>query len=261
MEKITIGPLHCDLLRTDEFWDICRRWLASDSFHHIVTLNPEMIMAAQTDNAFFEALKKADLKVADGAGIIWARWYMRSSFWPLLPSLISFMWRDVERITGVDIVIHLAQLAQEAGLPLYLLGGAPPDVARTAEILRRRFPRLQVFKAHDHTFDIEGPTDIIEDIRQRQAAIVLVAYGASRQAQWIEYWRGQLPSVRIAVGVGGAFAILGESLPRAPLWLRQHNLEWLWRLLLEPQRLPRIWQATVRFPLYIRALRQKSLAH
>jgi N-acetylglucosaminyldiphosphoundecaprenol N-acetyl-beta-D-mannosaminyltransferase len=83
-----------------------------------------------------------------------------------------------------------------------------------------------------------------------------VAYGAPKQTIWIEQQRGTLSSVRIAVGVGGAFAMLSENLPRAPRLLRQANLEWLWRLYLEPGRLPRIVQATVQFPL--RMHQQKS---
>ncbi len=216
-------------------------------------------MAAQKDESFLLRLNQADIRVADGTGIIWAQWYVRSAFWPLWPSLIAFMWRDTERITGMDSMIQLARLAHEAKLSLYLLGGTPTQVSRTAAALRQRWPGLTVFVGPDHRFAMGGPAEVITDIQTKQPALLFVAYGASKQTRWIEEWRSQLPSVRIAVGVGGAFAMMSESRPRAPRFLRKHNLEWLWRLLLEPERLPRIWQATVRFPLFIRSLRLKEL--
>lgn len=254
-ETMQIGQVTCDFMRLEDFLHTCRVWLKSSDFHHVVTLNPEMVVEAQTDDKFREAMAKADLRVPDGAGLIWAQWYVRSQFWSLFSSLVAFSFRQAERITGVDTVTALAQAAVHDGVGVYLLGGTVHQVTKTATKLKGMFPTLRIHTSADHAFDVNGPIAILQDIQQAKPAILFVAYGAPKQTIWIEKHRADLPSVRIAVGVGGAFAILSEERPRAPKFFRQLNVEWLWRLFLEPSRLPRIWRATVDFPMLVK--RQK----
>jgi N-acetylglucosaminyldiphosphoundecaprenol N-acetyl-beta-D-mannosaminyltransferase len=251
IETAQLGRVSGNFLTQEEFLQLCTDWLTSDQFHHIVTLNPEMVMEADKNDDFRTAVSKAEIRVPDGAGLIWARWYLRSAFWPLLPSLAGFMFHNVERITGVDAVMELASLCEQMGVSIYLLGGTVPQNSKAAHMLRRRFPTLALHSAPTHAFALQGPKTILEHIQKTRPAVLLVAYGSPKQTLWIEHNRRYLPSVKIAVGVGGAFAILSEERRRAPRMLRQFNLEWLWRLILEPRRLPRIWQATVRFPLRI----------
>lgn len=259
VENLKLGSVTCDFMRFETFSRLCTRWLtqaAPVQLHHVITLNPEMVMTAERDITFRTAVNAADVRVPDGSGLIWAQWYIRSQFWSLIPSLVAFSFRQVERITGVETVWLLARLCARHQLPLYLLGGTQKQVQRTAHLLQRRLPQLTVFTSHDHPYDHSGPAEVLKDIHDKQPAVLLVAYGAHKQTIWIQQHRQNLPSVRIAVGVGGAFAILSEDTPRAPRWLQRLNLEWLWRLLLEPSRLPRIWQATIKFPLLI--ARQKA---
>lgn len=255
-EAVPLGRTSCHFLTRDDYLNQCRAWLQSDHVHHIVTLNPEMVMLAEHDDAFAAALNQAELRVPDGAGLIWARWYIRSAFWSLWPSLIAFPFIDAERITGVDTVLRIARLCAEQQQTLYLLGGTSPQRTRTAEVLRRQFPALTVVTSPDHHYEPDGPGSIIEHINQHHPAVLLVAYGAPKQTLWIERHRHQLPHVKIASGVGGAFAMLSEERPRAPYVFQRFNLEWLWRLILEPSRFGRIWQATVRFPLLIHRYKQ-----
>jgi N-acetylglucosaminyldiphosphoundecaprenol N-acetyl-beta-D-mannosaminyltransferase len=252
IDTLHLGSVSCQFLPLKEFEEQCQTWLATNTLHHVVTLNPEMVLRAEHDPEFRAAVEAADIRVPDGAGLIWARWFIRSQFWSLLPSLIAFPFIAAERITGVDTVRLLARLCSEQKRGLYLLGGTPEQVTRTAKRLRQEFPSLNVQTSPPHRRDLAGPPEIVAEINHQAPAVLLVAYGAPAQTLWIERQRSELPSVRIAVGVGGAFGILSEDRPRAPLFIRRLNMEWLWRLLLEPTRLPRIWQATVRFPWLIR---------
>lgn len=251
-EQVLIGNVPCDFLSRQEFELLCSEWLADNHFHHVVTLNPEMIMQATHDHAFLTALKTADIRIPDGAGLIWARWFLRSPAWSLWGSLLSFFFVNAERVTGVDTIMFLAKFCATHALPMYLLGGTPGSLLASTQFLQRTWPDLVIFTSRSHEFSLTGPADIVKDIEQKAPAVLLVAYGAPKQSVWIEKYRHQLPSVRIAVGVGGAFAILGEELPRAPRWLRQINLEWLWRLYLEPSRASRIWTAVIQFPRLVK---------
>lgn len=252
LESVRLGRVRCDFMSMEDFVGICNKWLTTSFFHHVVTLNPEMVMAAEQNEKFSRAVEKADLRVPDGAGLVWARWYLRSQYWPLWPSLLAFLWQTVERVTGVDAVEELARLCHEQKKSIYLLGSTEEEVGKTAQLLLKRFPGLKIATAPEHEYSLQGPKHIVEDIRRNSPAVLLVAYGALKQTVWIENMRERLTGVNIVVGVGGTFAILSESLPRAPYFLRRLNLEWLWRLYLEPRRICRIWQAIVKFPLLIR---------
>ncbi len=251
-ENVCLGRVCCEFMSMEYFVDVCRKWLITDSFHHVVTLNPEMIMLAEQNKRFYQAMKKADLRVPDGAGLVWARWYLRSEHCPLWPSLLAFLFQTVERVTGVDAVESLAHLCHEHKKSMYLLGGAKQQAEKTAQLLLKRFPGLKIAISPAHKYNLLEQKHLIEDIRRNNPAVLLVAYGAPKQTIWIEHMKGELTEVSIVVGVGGAFAMLSESLPRASSFLRRTNLEWLWRLYLEPVRIRRIWQATVKFPLLMR---------
>lgn len=251
-DPVIVGGVKCDFLKLDDFREIARRWLGEDRFHHIVTLNPEMIMLAQNDREFKEALEAADLRVPDGAGIIWARWYLRSKYWSLWPSLAAFAWQPVERISGVDMVEDLAKLSARAGRPLFLTGGRPGAGDATKSKLIKRLPDLEIIVRPEINFEVGGPADLVAEINSIKPGVLLAAFGAPKQTIWLESLREKLRGVSIAAGVGGAFEILSEDLPRAPQALRQYNMEWLWRLYLQPARLPRIWQAIFKYPNLIR---------
>lgn len=238
IDRLPLGSVACDFLTRLAFWTLVEKWLNSNHFHHVVTLNPEMVVQAETDLQFRQAVAGATLRIPDGSGLVWAQWYIRSEFWALLPSLFAFSFRHVERIPGVEVVYMLASACAERGLPLYLLGATTKQIEGTTKRLQKKFPNLTIFASDSDS----------QDIQRRQPAVLLVAYGAPKQTIWIEQHRQDFPSVRVAVGVGGAFAILSEERPRAPRWMRRLNIEWLWRLALEPARFPRIWRAVVEFP-------------
>lgn len=261
IDRLVLGRVTCDFLTRQAFWTLVEKWLNSNHFHHVVTLNPEMVVQAETDTQFREAVQKATLRIPDGAGLVWAQWYIRSEFWALLPSLFAFSFRHVERIQGVEAVEQVARLCVERKLSLYLLGGTAAQVNGTAEKLRAQFPGIAIATSPDHAFDLGGPPEIIRDIQEKKPAVLLAAYGAPKQTVWIERHRQDFPSVKAAIGVGGAFAILSEERPRAPRFLRRLNMEWLWRLLLEPTRFPRIWRAVVTFPSLVRRQKIQTYSH
>ena len=251
IESLLVGKVRCDYIRPSDFVDLCAQWIKGGTFKHVVTLNPEMVMQAEKYPDFTEALAKADIRVPDGAGLIWARWFLRSNFWSLWPSLFAFPFIESERVTGVDSIMEIARLCEQTQQVIFLLGGTEWQANKTAALLRRKFPRLEVKSLGGHVYDIDGPADIIKSINEAQPAALLVAYGSPKQTLWIERHRRDLPSVKIAIGVGGAFAILSEQRRRAPHWIRRMNAEWLWRLWLEPTRFQRIFKATVSFPILV----------
>jgi N-acetylglucosaminyldiphosphoundecaprenol N-acetyl-beta-D-mannosaminyltransferase len=255
VERLKIGLVDCDFMERAEFLDLCQAWLQTSSWHHVVTLNAEMVALAEKDAAFRTAVAAATLRVPEG-GPLWARSYLQSKEQCMWRSLWLFMKRPANRLTGVDMVWDVAKLAADTGQAVYLLGGTVAQNTAAAQALRTAHPALKVTTSAAHDFTTDGPPAILANIQDKQPAILLVAYGAPKQTIWLEKHKEALPSVKIAVGVGGALAMIAGDLPRAPGWFRHRNIEWLWRLWLEPHRIGRIWRAVVVFPHIIK--RQKA---
>lgn len=234
-----------DLCGLHEAIEISRRFLISQKQNKVYTPNPEMIVKAGKDNFFIDVLNRSDLNLCDGFGLHLAS--------------------GAPRVTGVDYMIELSRIASEQGISVYLLGSGFSDVAaKTAVGLKKILPNLQIAGFHpgseiselsDNNFalSVNGILNkkIIEDVNASQAKILFVAFGMGKQEKWIDEFLPQMPSVKIAVGVGGAFDFISGTIKRAPLFLREIGLEWLYRLVRQPARIMRIISATIIFSFIV----------
>ena len=184
------------------------------SLFHIVTLNPEYVVAARDSEEFHEAIARADCSIADGVGVVLAARLLTG--------------QQLRRTTGVELASRILDGPTEESVRVFLLG-APGSVAA----LQGRHPTRVVGRWGSGS---AGPVDDIESIeriREREATVVLVGYGAPGQVLWIERNRQALAvsGVRVAIGVGGALDYLAEEVPRAPRIVRSAGLEWAYRLM------------------------------
>ncbi len=212
---------------------LVRQFMAADRLHQIATTNPEFVMTAQTDDEFRQVLQTADLCIPDGIGLIWASHWLKRP----LP----------ERVAGSELAYHLAKLCANEGWRLFLLGAAPGVAAEAAAVFQSRYPGLIIAGTYTGT---PAPTEnetIVNLINQSQAQMLFVAYGAPKQDKWIGRNRHNLPTVRVAIGVGGTFDFVTGRSVRAPRWVQQLGLEWLHRLLREPWR----WRRMLALPRFV----------
>ena len=238
----TILGVQIDQLTFDQIRQKLEQFLGSGMAHHIVTANPEMLVAAHRNPVFQNILRRADLVVADGVGILWAA---KTVYGESIP----------ERITGNDLLALLIDLANAHDLNVYFIGGETDQAERAAQAVRGQHPRLQIRARQGGamTKDVIWHIDpsVIEDIKAQAPDILVVALGHEKQETWIHDFLPELPSVRAAIGVGGAFAFLSGDVPRAPRWMQRAGLEWLWRLMQEPSRFGRIFTAVIVFPVLV----------
>lgn len=239
-QQVNILGVHVDCvdfaltLELIDAWVMQRRAAGRSGLpcRQICTVNPEFLVDAWRDPAFTATLARADLRVPDGAGVLWAA---RRMGHPLR-----------ERVTGSDGIEYICERAAQRRWRVYFLGAAPGVAERTAAILTARYPGLQVAGCYAGSpADAEWP-----EIRQRLHAampdILFVAYGHPRQDIWIDRHRHELPAA-VAIGVGGAFDFVAGVVPRAPVWMRRNNLEWLHRLITQPWR----WRRMLKLPIFV----------
>ena len=221
----------------------CERSLASGAAAEaiqIVTLNPEMVMRARRDPEFKEAVMAAGLVLADGAGISWASRRLGSP----LP----------ERIPGGHLLVELCELGARRGWSVYLLGAAPGVAEMAGARLQALIPGLLIAGCTSGTrLESEAETTAAA-IRASGARILAVAFGVPHQDLWL---KRHLPATGCAVGmgVGGSLDYLSGRVRRAPGWLRRLGLEWAFRLLRQPWRLPRMLLGAPFFLLVWRSAR------
>lgn len=217
-----------------------KEFLLSNTSHKIFTPNPEMLVDAQRDSNFKAVLNDSDLNLCDGFGL-WLATGQRA-----------------ERMTGVDFMLDLCALAEREGKSIYLIGsGSDEVVKKTAQVLQNKFPLLKItgynkghklqVTSYNLQFDSDENENVLYDIITKAPDILFVAFGHGKQEKWIAQNLRDLPSVKIAVGVGGAFDFISGYVRRAPKWMRRIGLEWVWRLMREPRRIGRIWKATIKF--------------
>lgn len=246
MKKNLLG-IKIDSLTQEEAKEKIRHFLQEPKNHLIFTPNPEMIVLAQKDTKFKYILNQADLSLPDGVGLI---------------LLSPFLGQSIrQRIPGVDFLKEICQIAEQMNKKVYLIGGEYGIAKKAAEKLKFLFPKLQIVgaeegpsiqeKGEEIVYDKLENQKLIQRINQSKAQIIFVAFGQNKQEKWIYENIKMLPGVTLAMGVGGAFDFLAQKVPRAPVFWRKIGFEWLWRLIQEPKRYKRIFNAVIVFPYLV----------
>ncbi|MFA5128619.1 MAG: WecB/TagA/CpsF family glycosyltransferase [Patescibacteria group bacterium] len=232
--KVNILGVQIDNLNKADVLDKVEKFLSDDRQHYIVTPNPEIVVAAQSDKEFLGIINRADLAVPDGVGLIFASRYLKRP----LP----------EKIHGVDLMVDLCRLAEQKNYSIYLLGGGEGIAKRAAEKLKEKFPGLRMAGAESGGIITDQKLTVNNQvINFAKPDILFVAFGAGKQEKWIAKNLENISSIKIAMGVGGAFDFIAGKIKRAPKWMRKIGLEWLWRLFMQPWRWKRILTATIKF--------------
>lgn len=204
--------------------------MAAQGFHYVVTPNPELVNIARTDTAYRTVLAGADLTLPDGIGILYAA---------------RLLGRPLRaRVPGIDFAWSLMERLQAEGRRLFLLGAKPGVAQQAADRLSARFPGLVICGTHHGYFTDDA--SVIEAIRASGADVVFVCLGAPRQELWMARC-GPETGAHLMVGLGGALDVFAGVVKRAPEVWQRLGLEWLYRLLRQPERIGRM----AKLPLFL----------
>lgn len=246
---IMILGVRVDKISLSELRTRCVAWLSQEESAkqcvRVVTVNPEFVIEAQKNTWFREVLNTADCSIADGIGLFFASW------------LLYGLRNRLFRVTGVEFTWLLAELCSQLDKKIYLLGGGPGVAQKAADVLREKYPALHIVGAQEGIPRIvtQGSTLFQEDLCRRitdtAPDVLLVAFGAPKQDIWIAKHVSLLPTVKIAVGVGGTFDYIAGIVPYAPQWIRNIGFEWTYRLMTQPHRWRRIITAVIVFPVAV----------
>ncbi|WP_017651779.1 WecB/TagA/CpsF family glycosyltransferase [Fortiea contorta] len=189
---------------------------------YICTVNVAILMMMRSHPQLQNFVSKAALIVADGQPLIWTSKFLPSS----LP----------ERVTGIDLIDAIAQRAEQEGLGIYIMGATAQVISAAVAKMQSKYPQLKICGFDDGYFKENQAPQRAQAIAQSGAQILFVGMGVPRQETFLEKNWEKL-GVNLAIGVGGSFDVYSGLRKRAPLWVQETGLEWLYRLIQEPQRL------------------------
>ena len=265
-KKIKIADIPFDPVTYGQAIERVSDLIKKDKKVYITTPNPEMVLEADRNKEFEDILKNSSLSIPDGIGILWASYYLSLplpknkliQYLQFIKSLFAILFTPKKirkvlpaRVTGTDLFERMIDESQKHKWRVFLLGAKPGVAHKAINSLLKKYPKAIFAGSHSGSPSLNEENEICEIINISKPDILFVAYGSPAQELWIKRNLSGLHTVKVAVGIGGAFDFAAGEVKRAPVILQKIGLEWLWRLIQEPKRKTRIKNATLIFIKYI----------
>lgn len=236
--KIDVMGLQFDNVTMDEALERAKQILAGDRAAYVVTPNAEIAYEAMHNEDLRQLVNDADLVLPDGAGVVLASKILKT---PLK-----------QKVAGVDFADNLLGVLAQTGGSVYLLGSKPGIAELAAEKMLAKHPGLTIAGMADGYFKEEGP--VVEKINAVKPDVLFVCLGAPKQEKFMASHQQEL-QVKLMAGLGGSLDSFAGTVKRAPRWMINLSLEWLYRLIKEPKRFKRM----LRLPKFLWAVCLKRI--
>lgn len=187
-----------------------------------VVINASKVNLMEDDPELREIVNECPLINADGASIVMAAKRLGV---PLR-----------ERVTGIDLFLRLVERAQERGWGIYLFGAREEVVQRVRAIFEEAFPGVRVVGCRNGYFTDADEPGIVADMAASGADLMFVAFSSPKKEYWVHRHLDEI-GIPFVMGVGGSFDVVAGVTDRAPKWMQDHGMEWLYRFAQEPRRL------------------------
>lgn len=206
----------------------------------ITTPNPEILLQAQKDEILKKSLNRSSIAVPDGIGLLWGA--KRANF-PL----------KLNRIPGRVLLNDLILLANRKKYKIFLLGADEKTNEKAVKKLQKQYPKLKIAGTGKIKINSHGKgkdEQAIKMINEFKPHMLFVALGAPKQEKWIVNNMSKV-NAGLFMTVGGSIDTVAGTKALPPLFISKAGLEWLWRLVTQPSRVGRVFNAVVKFPLYV----------
>ncbi len=230
--EVEVVGIKIDNVNMDEAAALMEVFLETDRCSKVFTPNSEILLTAVKDREFESVLNSGHLVVPDGIGVVIASRFYGTPV--------------KERVAGFDLMMRLMDIADSRGKSVYLLGGREGVAEEAAIKLTESYGNLKIAGTRNGYFEEDSENDIVNEINNSKADILLAALGAPKQEKFI-YKHSDNLKVKIAMGVGGSLDVLAGKVKRAPEFYQKAGLEWFYRLVKEPRRIIRV----LRIPKFI----------
>lgn len=226
MARMRLMNIEIDNLTMDETLDAIDSLIKEDNCSYVVTPNVDHIVQLEKDEELKRVYENASLILTDGKPLIWiSNWYKT----PIK-----------EKISGSDLFPRVCDLAAKKGYTMYLLGAAEGVADKAAKNLMNKYKGLNIVGTYSPPFGFEKDKlelkKIERQIQEVHPDILIVGLGCPKQEKYMYHHCKEL-DVPISFGLGASIDFEAGNIKRAPRWMSEHGLEWLYRITQDPKRL------------------------
>ncbi|MCH7515078.1 MAG: WecB/TagA/CpsF family glycosyltransferase [Bacteroidetes bacterium] len=186
-------------------------------------INANKVVLMEKDGELHKNVIEADIINADGQAVVWVSRLLKTP----LP----------ERVPGIDLMEQLLDLAHQKGYTTYFLGATQDVVEKVVEFYSKRHSEKIIAGFRNGYFTPEEQSQIAIEINNSGCSILFVAIPSPKKENFINQYRNLMSNVNLLMGVGGSFDVITGKVKRAPKWMQDNGLEWLFRLLQEPRKM------------------------
>lgn len=226
MEKIQFLNTSVNNCSMGECLNEIEGMIQSDKKAYIVAVNVDVIMKIEEDNLLKEITDKADIVLVDGKPLIWIA---KKHKLPI-----------TEKISGSDMVPLLCERAKDKGYSIFILGGKDGVANKAKKNLEDKLPGIKIVGTYSPPFGFEKSQEETDKINalitEANPDILLACLGCPKQEKFI-YANIDRYSAKVSICAGATVDFLAGNIKRAPKWMSNHGLEWLYRFFKEPKRL------------------------
>lgn len=223
MERISILKTYIDNLSMVETVELVKNNIKKNERIQHVVVNAGKIVSMQTDEELRESVNNSDLINADGQAVVWASRFLKK---PLK-----------ERVAGIDLMHNLVELAHQKKYKIFFFGAKEEIVKNIVNRYSKKYSPDIIAGYRNGYYNKTEEKKIAKQIGDSGAHILFVGISSPTKEKFLFYNKKELSKVNFIMGVGGSFDVVAGKVKRAPLWMQNNGLEWLYRLIQEPRRM------------------------
>ena len=221
MNKITFMGIQIHSISMDHTIREIEQSILNNAFCQHVVVNVAKVVNMRSNDCLRKSVQSCDMVNIDGMGVVWGARFCGHT----VP----------ERVAGVDLFHNLITMSANRDFPVFLLGATEEVLVKTVDTLKTKNPNLKIAGYH-HGYFWDEEEAIVEKIQQSGAKLLFVAITSPKKENFINKWQDSL-GVNFVMGVGGTFDVVAGKVKRAPVWMQNYGLEWLYRVIQEPGRM------------------------
>lgn len=224
-KRVNLFGLLIDDISLSRAIEIARVSFISSGQRVFFTPNLEMLEGARKSDETNKILNSASVLLPDGAGVLLASRFVGTPI--------------KNKVAGIDFGEELISLCEKGEKSIFLLGASHQVVKKAAKKLIKKHPKLKICGIHNGYFKKDEEATVISKIQRANPDVLLVCMGFPKQERFVYEHKNELSGVKVIACLGGALDIWSGRKRRAPDIIKKVHLEWLWRILSEPRRVPR----------------------
>lgn len=202
---------------------IIKKSIVNKKQTYLVVVNASTVVDLQTNSELRESINNSDIITADGQSVVWASQILKKTL--------------KEKVTGFGLMQNIVEMANKNKYKIFFLGATNEVLNKLIKVYVAKYSSAIIAGSHNGYFNKEEESRVVQEIVDSDANILFVAISSPKKENFLSQNKEALKKVSFIMGVGGCFDIIAGKTKRAPVWMQNSGLEWLYRLIQEPKRM------------------------